>query len=71
MSQLKIAKLKRSILNDFKRIERTDLLILDNLASLRFTGTWDTDGYYRRPESKTIYDHYFATPGKKMVRRNR
>jgi len=32
MSQLKIAKVKGTILNDFKRIERTDLLILDDFG---------------------------------------
>jgi DNA replication protein DnaC len=32
MSQLKIAKIKGTILNDFKRIEKTDLLILDDFG---------------------------------------
>jgi DNA replication protein DnaC len=32
MSQLKIAKVKGSIINDFKRIERMDLLILDDFG---------------------------------------
>ena len=32
MSQLKIAKVKGTILNDFKRIERCDLLILDDFG---------------------------------------
>lgn len=36
MSQLKIAKFKGTILNDFKRIERTDLLILDDFAMQTF-----------------------------------
>lgn len=36
MSQLKIAKVKGTILNDFKRIERTDLLILDDFAMQTF-----------------------------------
>lgn len=36
MSQLKIAKVKETILNDFKRIERTDLLILDDFAMQTF-----------------------------------
>lgn len=36
MSQLKIAKVKGTILNDFKRIERTDLLILDDFALQTF-----------------------------------
>ena len=42
MSQLKIAKVKGTILNDFKRIERTDLLILDDFAILR---QWHTQGF--------------------------
>jgi DNA replication protein DnaC len=32
MSQLKIAKIKGTILTDFKRIERTDMLILDDFG---------------------------------------
>lgn len=36
MSQLKIAKVKGTIFNDFKRIERTDLLILDDFAMQTF-----------------------------------
>lgn len=36
MSQLKIAKVKGTVLNDFKRIERTDLLILDDFAMQTF-----------------------------------
>jgi DNA replication protein DnaC len=32
MSQLKIAKVKGTILNDFKRIEKTDLLIMDDFG---------------------------------------
>jgi len=32
MSQLKIAKIKGTILNDFKRIEKTELLILDDFG---------------------------------------
>ena len=36
MSSLKIAKVKGTILNDFKRIERTDLLILDDFAMQTF-----------------------------------
>ncbi|QIK61574.1 ATP-binding protein [Dysgonomonas sp. HDW5A] len=36
MSQLKIVKVKGTILNDFKRIERTDLLILDDFAMQTF-----------------------------------
>jgi DNA replication protein DnaC len=32
MSQLKIAKVKGTILNEFKRIEKTDLLILDDFG---------------------------------------
>jgi DNA replication protein DnaC len=36
MSQLKIAKVKGTILNDFKRIERTDLLILDDFGMQAF-----------------------------------
>jgi DNA replication protein DnaC len=32
MSQLKIAKVKGTILNDFKRIEKTDLFILDDFG---------------------------------------
>lgn len=36
MSLLKIAKVKETILNDFKRIERTDLLILDDFGMQAF-----------------------------------
>lgn len=36
MSQLKIAKVKGTVLNDFKRIERTDLLTLDDFAMQSF-----------------------------------
>jgi len=36
MSSLKIAKVKGTILNEFKRIERTDLLILDDFAMQSF-----------------------------------
>lgn len=36
MSSLKIAKVKGTILNEFKRIERTDLLILDDFAMQTF-----------------------------------
>lgn len=36
MSQLKIAKVKGTVLNDFKRIERTDLLIPDDFAMQTF-----------------------------------
>lgn len=36
MSSLKIAKVKGTILNEFKRIERTDLLILDDFAMQAF-----------------------------------
>lgn len=36
MSQLKIAKVKGTVFNDFKRIERTDLLILDDFAMQTF-----------------------------------
>jgi len=36
MSLLKIAKVKGTILNDFKRIERTDLLILDDFGMQAF-----------------------------------
>ena len=36
MSQLKIAKIKGSIINDFKRIERMDLLILDDFGMQAF-----------------------------------
>jgi len=36
MSQLKIAKVKGTILNEFKRIERTDLLILDDFGMQAF-----------------------------------
>jgi DNA replication protein DnaC len=36
MSQLKIAKVKGTILTDLKRIERTDLLILDDFAMQAF-----------------------------------
>lgn len=36
MSSLKIAKVKGTILNDFKRIERADLLILDDFAMQSF-----------------------------------
>lgn len=36
MSALKIAKVKGTILNDFKRIEKTDLLILDDFGMQAF-----------------------------------
>lgn len=36
MSSLKIAKVKGTVLNEFKRIERTDLLILDDFAMQSF-----------------------------------
>ena len=36
MSQLKIAKIKGSIINDFKRIERMDFLILDDFGMQAF-----------------------------------
>lgn len=36
MSSLKIAKIKGTILNEFKRIERTELLILDDFAMQPF-----------------------------------
>jgi DNA replication protein DnaC len=36
MSQLKIAKVKGTILTDLKRIERTDMLILDDFAMQAF-----------------------------------
>jgi len=36
MSSLKIAKVKGTILNEFKRIERVDLLILDDFAMQAF-----------------------------------
>lgn len=36
MSQLKIAKVKGSIINEFKRIERIDLLILDDFGMQSF-----------------------------------
>ena len=36
MSGLKIAKVKGTILNEFKRLERTDLLVLDDFAMQTF-----------------------------------
>jgi DNA replication protein DnaC len=36
MSQLKIAKVKGTILSDFKRIERCELLILDDFGMQTF-----------------------------------
>ena len=36
MSSLKIAKVKGTILNEFKRLERTDLLVLDDFAMQTF-----------------------------------
>jgi DNA replication protein DnaC len=36
MSSLKIAKVKGTILNEIKRIDRTDLLILDDFAMQSF-----------------------------------
>jgi len=72
MSQLKIAKMKETILADLKRIGRTELLILDDFAMQTFDS--QARGIVMdiiEDRHQTIYCHYLANAGKRMVRRHR